>query len=235
MAKTWRKVRVELLSGVTTECDPAPGRVFLVGPRHTFQQLARAINLAFARWDLSHLYAFELADGSRVTFPDEDFDDEGTLDHAVAKVLDHVGPGEQFGYTFDFGDDWIHECWLEDGRFDPVAEYGEMPVGPVVVFGWGTIPDQYGRLTDGSGDEGLLTLEPQVPLLHDEIERILFLNDNVPMATADIADTINAEGRYVKADGSPMTTSQVGARVSKYPRLFERTEDGRVRALRRLA
>lgn len=54
------------------------------------------------------------------------------------------------------------------------------------------------------------------------------------MATADIADTINAEGRYLKGDGSPMAASQVAARVNKYPRLFERTADGLVRALRRL-
>jgi hypothetical protein len=72
MARTWLTIRVELLSGIYAECDPAPGRVFLVGPRHTFQQLARAINVGFSRWDFSHLYDFELADGNVVGFPDED-------------------------------------------------------------------------------------------------------------------------------------------------------------------
>ena len=42
---------------------PPPGRVFIVGPAHTFEQFAHAINAAFARWDLSHLHQFELADG----------------------------------------------------------------------------------------------------------------------------------------------------------------------------
>jgi hypothetical protein len=52
------------------------------------------------------------------------------------------------------------------------------------------------------------------------------------MTSADLADTINAEGRYQKKDGSPMTSSQISARVSKYPTLFERMDDGRI-ALRR--
>jgi hypothetical protein len=41
--------------------------VFTVGPAHTFADLARAIDNAFARWDLSHLSVFTLADGRVVT------------------------------------------------------------------------------------------------------------------------------------------------------------------------
>jgi hypothetical protein len=48
------------------------------------------------------------------------------------------------------------------------------------------------------------------------------------MTSADLSDTINEEGRYVKKDGSPMTSSQISARVSKYPTVFERTDDGRI-------
>jgi hypothetical protein len=48
------------------------------------------------------------------------------------------------------------------------------------------------------------------------------------MTSADLANTINAEGRYVKKDSSPMTSSQISARVSKYPALFERVDDGRI-------
>lgn len=140
MARTWLAIRVELLSGSCAECDPAPGRVFLVGPRHTFQQLARAINVGFARWDFSHLYDFELADGSVVGFADEDFGEEDVLDHATTKVLDRVKPGERFGYRFDFGDEWIHECMVDPAKVDPVDAYGEVPVEPVPIFGWGTIP-----------------------------------------------------------------------------------------------
>jgi len=53
------------------------------------------------------------------------------------------------------------------------------------------------------------------------------------MRSSDVADTINEEGRYRKKDGSPMTASQVSARARKYPKLFERTDDGRIALHRR--
>ena len=64
-------VGVELLGGGGEELWPWPGRVFAVGPSHTFMHLADAVNQAFARWDRSHLSVFTLADGRVVT-------DEGT-------------------------------------------------------------------------------------------------------------------------------------------------------------
>lgn len=167
-------------------------------------------------------------------FPDEDFGEDDVLDHATTKVLDRAAPGERFGYRFDFGDEWIHECMVETAKVDPIDVYGEVPVDPVPIFGWGTIPDQYGRTTDGTDDETSSEPEIPFPFLHHEIERLLELNGGEPMTSADLADTVNEEGRYVKKDGSPMTSSQISARVSKYPTLFERTEDGRI-ALRRRA
>ena len=67
---------------------PAPGRILIVGPSHTFLALAEAINQAFARWDLSHLHEFELAGGRRIGFVDLDpfEDDEVIDDHAALKV-----------------------------------------------------------------------------------------------------------------------------------------------------
>lgn len=59
-------LKVDLLSGRGIDCKPAPGRIFLVGPRHSFEDLAEAIDDAFARWDLSHLHSFELGDGRRI-------------------------------------------------------------------------------------------------------------------------------------------------------------------------
>lgn len=44
---------MDLLGGGGIDCDPSPGRIFLVGPSHTFEQFAEAIDAAFARWDLS--------------------------------------------------------------------------------------------------------------------------------------------------------------------------------------
>lgn len=55
------------------------------------------------------------------------------------------------------------------------------------------------------------------------------------MSSAELAAAINSEGHYAKRDGSPTTSWQVSARVSKYPKLFERLDDGRIGARRRLA
>jgi hypothetical protein len=86
MARTWLRVRVDLIEGLGVRLDPAPGRVFIVGPGHTFAQLADVIDVAFARWDLAHLHLFELGDGRRIGYPDDDMQ-LGTswLDHGALK------------------------------------------------------------------------------------------------------------------------------------------------------
>jgi hypothetical protein len=146
MARTWLQIQVELVSGRDIVCEPPPGRILIVGPRHSFADLAVAIDGAFARWDLSHLHGFELADGRLIGFADA-MDEEGWLDHAALKVTRELGPGDEFSYTFDFGDDWLHRCRVLPDKVDPAEEYGDAPPAPVAIWGWGTIPDQYGRRT----------------------------------------------------------------------------------------
>lgn len=147
MARTWLQIRVELVGGRDIVCDPRPGRVMMVGPGHTFAALAEAIDTAFARWDLAHLHSFELEDGRRIGFPDPDFDEPRWLDHEALKVAAEVRPGDEFVYTFDFGDDWRHTCLVLPEKVDPRDEYGLLPRRPVPIGGWGWIPDQYGRET----------------------------------------------------------------------------------------
>lgn len=118
MPRNWLQIEVEMLGGRDIDCDPPPGRVFIVGPSHTFAQLADAIDAALARWDLSHLHEFELADGRRVGFPDVDPDEHGWLDHAALKVAGEVEPGDEFRYVFDLGDDWRHRCRVLDEKVD---------------------------------------------------------------------------------------------------------------------
>lgn len=136
--------------------------MFAVGRSHTFAQFAAAINGAFARWDLAHLSMFTLADGTVVT--DRESADEFaaspfgpitlSLDIESAKVATTLRPGAQFRFVFDLGDDWTHRCVVEEEKVDPVEVLGIRPTTPLAYWGWGTMPDQYGRRwadDDGQG------------------------------------------------------------------------------------
>lgn len=153
MTRTWLSVSVELLGGRGEELWPWPGRVLAVGPSHTFADLADAINIAFARWDPSHLSLFTLADTRMVTDPQTADELAGstagpiraTLDIRSAKVARTVKPGDEFQYTFDLGDNWTHRCVVDEQKIDPAQTLGVLPVVPLPYWGWGAIPDQYGR------------------------------------------------------------------------------------------
>lgn len=146
MARTWLQIRVELIGGRDIVCNPPPGRIMIVGPRHTFAALAEAIDATFARWDLGHLHQFELADGRLLGMREAEMGDEWLDDDAV-KVTAAVSPGDEFVYTFDLGDEWRHRCTVLPDKVDPREEYGPPPQRPVPTWGWGWIPDQYGRET----------------------------------------------------------------------------------------
>jgi hypothetical protein len=148
MPVPWLQIQVELESGAGVECDPRPGRILIVGPGHTFLQLAEAIDDAFARWDLAHLHAFELPDGRFVGLPDAGppFGDAPRwLDHRAVEVLGALEPGDRFAYIFDLTEEWRHDCQVLEETVDPLAVFGERPNRPAITFGWGWIPDQYGR------------------------------------------------------------------------------------------
>jgi hypothetical protein len=148
VALTWLQIKVELVSGLGGEFEPRPGRVFAVSPSLTFERLAEAINRAFGRWDFSHLHAFELADGRRIGFADVDVGEDGWVDHETAKVGSNLTPGEVFEFVFDFGDEWRHRCEVLPEKLDAREEFGEVPREPVILWGWGWLPDQYGREAD---------------------------------------------------------------------------------------
>lgn len=153
MARSWLSVSVELLVGRGEELWPWPGRVFAVGPSHTFGQFADAINDAFARWDRSHLSMFTLADGRVVT--DEQTGAElaasaggpvlAALELGSTRVARTVGLGAEFRFVFDLGDDWTHRCVVGQQKIDPLEVLGIRPEVPLPYWGWGAIPDQYGR------------------------------------------------------------------------------------------
>lgn len=161
MTRTWLSIRVDLVEGRGVRLWPRPGRIFAAARSHTFAALAIAIDDAFARWDRAHLHEFRLADGSRLTTPYGDEDELGpSLDGRRTK-LSRLRPGEQFLYTFDLGDDWTHLCAVGPERIDPEEALGIVPDGPLAFFGWGAIPDQYGRRWDGDDGEGRLPRDPR--------------------------------------------------------------------------
>lgn len=167
MSRTWLSIRVDLVEGRGEDYWPRPGRIFAAARTHTFTQLATAIDDAFARWDRAHLHQFWAADGARIGDPDPDDDfDDGMLD-GRRLTLGRLTPGEQFAYEFDFGDSWTHLCAVAKKRIDPLETLGIVPASPLPYWGWGDIPDQYGRRWDGDDGETLPPLQPRVSDLPD--------------------------------------------------------------------
>lgn len=117
----------------------------LASTRHTFADLGAAIDTAFARWDHSHLHLFELDSGMTLMLGGGDDGEPDSQRHSLA-ILGRTPA--RFTYVYDLGDDWRHECEVTAVGVDPLEAYGTTPAQPVPIFGWGTIPDQYGRLTE---------------------------------------------------------------------------------------
>ena len=160
MARTWLSIRVDLIEGHGEHLWPRPGRIFAAARNHTFAQLARSIDDAFARWDRSHLHEFTLPDGTRLTEPYDDLEEFGpTLDDRRVR-LSRLGLGERFVYVFDLGDDWAHLCTVGPERVDPLEALGIVPDEPLPYFGWGDIPDQYQRRWDGDDGESRRPRDP---------------------------------------------------------------------------
>ena len=162
MARTWLSIRVELVEGRGSTCWPRPGRVLAASKSHTFADLAEAIDDAFARWDTSHLHEFVLADGTQLSAPDPDWDEPDSVLDDRRTTLSRLERGEQFRYTFDLGDDWAHLCTVDDGWIDPLDELGIVPDAPLPYWGWGDIPDQYGRRWESDDGEPKARPDPHL-------------------------------------------------------------------------
>jgi hypothetical protein len=173
VARTWLSIRVDLIEGAhAPELWPRPGRLLLARPGMSFRMLADAINDAFARWDRSHLHAFTMDDGTRISYlTDWDEPEDDLLDDRTEK-LSRLQLGERFSFEFDLGDSWMHLCAVEEEKVDPRQILGTVPDRPVAYFGWGDIPDQYGRRWDADDGESPIPPPPEPPLsdlpdLHD--------------------------------------------------------------------
>jgi len=148
--------------------------------------LAEAINGAFARWDRSHLSVFTLADGRVIT--DEETGAEMAasafgpvvmpIDFTIAKVARMLEPGAEFQFTFDLDDGWTHRCVVGDEKVDPLAVLGIRPTTPLPYWGWGSIPDQYGRRWADDDGEGAVPRRPTRP--HPMLVHAWPAQDQVP-------------------------------------------------------
>lgn len=151
MAARCMTLKVTLVSGRGEEFDPAPGRILAIPPRTTYAALAEGIDRAFGRYDLAHLVQFEFDDGLVVTDEEtiEELDDgSGSPRYEpLERPLAELTVGVTFTYTFDLGDNWLHQCEVL-----PTKDAQAVPGGParqVMPFdGWGNLPDQYGRDLD---------------------------------------------------------------------------------------
>jgi len=113
----------------------------------TLEDLHEAIFDAFDRFD-PHMYEFQMGkgpmdpDGPRYVLPmaaEDDFGPEvlGTVNQTTMDSMD-LKVGRQFGYWFDFGDDWYHQIEVEQIDEGPVkGKY------PRVVARIGESPPQY--------------------------------------------------------------------------------------------
>lgn len=162
MARTWLSIEVVLVEGHGEHLWPRPGRLFAAARSHSFAQLAEAIDDGFARWDRAHLHEFELADGTRLTTPYEDWEEPGLALDDRRVHLGRLRPGERFVYVFDFGDHWAHLCTVGPLRIDPDEALGLVPDAPLPYWGWGDMPDQYLRRWDGDDGETPLPSDPEL-------------------------------------------------------------------------
>ena len=98
-----------------------------------------------------------LSDDTRIGVTNWDEDD--VLDGAKT-ALRLLLPGQQFLYVFDLGDGWHHLCTVADSKVDPLEELGVRPQAPLPSFGWGDLPDQYGRSSVNDDEDEEVASDP---------------------------------------------------------------------------
>jgi hypothetical protein len=85
------------------------------------------------------------------------------IDIAAAKVARTLEPGAEFQFTFDLGDAWTHRCVVGEEKIDPLEVLGIRPDAPLPYWGWGSIPDQYGRRWASDDGESRVPGKPSRP------------------------------------------------------------------------
>lgn len=139
------KPRLVELRIALAEIDPPVWRLVRVPDTYTLDQLHRIVQLLFG-WLDYHLYAFRVGE-RRFEAPDEEAEGEDSTAIRIGDLA--LGKGARFTYTYDFGDDWIHEMLVEDVYpFAPLDDDDERLL-PLLVAG-----ERAGPREDCGGPDG---------------------------------------------------------------------------------
>lgn len=145
----WISVAVTLHVGEVPNLAASPERALVASPRHTFADLALAIDEAFGRWELGRLREFTLEDGTRVGDVTPREGGRGVLDYRRVR-LQRLEGGERFDYTVDDGRRWSHGCLLV-GPIDADEVVPDRPGHPVVYQAVERAPASVPSRTAASG------------------------------------------------------------------------------------
>ncbi len=196
-------IRVVLLGQGDRRLRRPAGRVLLAHADHTFADLAEAVDTAFGRWDLTPYHQFQV-EGRILLSPGAASESDLDAEDSDEVILGEVGlrEGARFAYIFDLGEGWTHDCTVEEIGVDPFEVAGEEPEAPVAIFGWGTIPDQYGRSSededDSTGDDlDELPFEDEDDDLDDED-----LDEDGDEEAEDVLDVDDDEDSWEESSGA---------------------------------
>ncbi len=97
---------------------PPVWRRITVPAHFSFLRLHDVIQMAFG-WSSTHLFEFsdkEFMNGISISIPfDNEQSKEDFYNASKLKIKDIFSEvGQRFIYTYDFGDDWVHDIFLED-------------------------------------------------------------------------------------------------------------------------
>ena len=147
VAKTWLSLTVELVEGAGYRFWPRPGRVFAAARSHTFSQLATAIDISFGRWDIAHLWQFELAGNLFVAPADPEWQSGGSENVLERREPSSAGSrrGTSSSTSSISATRGCTSAASADARIDPLEALGDAPPEPTPYYGWGILPDQYLR------------------------------------------------------------------------------------------
>jgi hypothetical protein len=116
--------------------DPPVWRRLSVPDQFSFLRFHKVIQAAFG-WENRHLFQFSPTGFNSdpiIGVPDPDWDELSVLDSKKIRLNKvFTTPGQEFTYTYDLGDDWVHTIVLEEItgekllRADCIAGQGNCP------------------------------------------------------------------------------------------------------------